>query len=136
PCVEAGSSQVCDLFRHLIANALQARRDGITPLVQATAHVVESTGGVTISDNGIGIGEHHFEKIFSPFRHLSTPGRTHDRTGMGLAICKRIVEHHGGKLHVTSQVGEGSTFTVELPIRRNLSLVPIPTTTVAETAAA
>ncbi len=136
PRVEAASSQVRDLFRHLIANALQARRDGITPLVQVKGHVVESTCRVTISDNGIGIGEHHFEKIFSPFRHLSTPGRTHDRTGMGLAICKRIVEHHGGKLHVTSQVGEGSTFTVELPIRRNLSLVPIPTTTVAETAAA
>ena len=123
PRAEVVPTQIRDLIRHLLANAVEARRDGTIPTVHIRGTMQGNRCRVEICDNGVGIDERHFEKIFSPFRHLKN-ARLQSRTGMGLAICKRIVEHHAGTLRVESTVGEGSTFTVELPRRQGGTIQP------------
>jgi len=70
---------------------------------------------ITIEDNGIGLKEEHYEKIFEPFQRLHGIG-SYPGTGMGLTICKKIVERHAGKISVTSQFGNGSRFAFTLPM--------------------
>jgi signal transduction histidine kinase len=72
---------------------------------------------LTVADNGIGFEESHADRIFSPFKRLH--GRDeYEGTGMGLAICRRIAERHGGDITADSAPGEGTTFTVLLPVAR------------------
>jgi len=101
--------QLIQLFQNLVGNALKYQRSG-TPRVHIFA---ENTDGnkwmFSVRDNGLGIDPQYFEKIFGMFQRL------HKReefagTGTGLAICKKIVERHGGSISVDSQLGEGSTF--------------------------
>ncbi len=74
---------------------------------------------ITISDNGIGFSEEYLEKIFVPFQRLH--GRSQYKgTGIGLSVCRRIVERHGGEITATSQVGEGASFTIKLPVETSL----------------
>lgn len=116
PQIEAVPSQMHELLRHLVANAVDARRPDVPLQVRIAADAADGYCRVAVSDNGVGIHPKHFERIFSPFQHLKS-SRPKRRTGMGLAICKRIAEHHGGTLRLESTVGEGSTFIVELPCR-------------------
>jgi len=78
---------------------------------------------LTVEDNGIGFEESHADRIFTPFKRLH--GRdAYEGTGMGLAICRRIVERHGGHITVSSTPEEGTTFTVLLPARWTDEAVP------------
>ncbi len=124
PTVRADATQMRQLFQNLLGNALKFHRPGIPPVVTIRAERTRITAPdglegldgwrLTIQDNGIGFDEKYRDRIFAPFQRLHTRGE-YDGTGIGLAICRRIVERHGGTIHVSSTPGEGSTFVVELP---------------------
>lgn len=114
PCIEADPHQMLQLFQNIMANALKFHREGIPPhiLVESRRH---GTNGweITIKDNGIGFDEKYAERIFKPFERLHGKS-AYEGTGIGLAICKRIVERHNGTIIVKSVLGEGSSFVITL----------------------
>lgn len=112
--VNANFAQLSQLFQNLVSNALKYRQSGLKPAVHISA--VEQDGFIRFSvrDNGVGIDPKYQEQVFGIFKRLH--GREYPGTGMGLAICKKIVERHGGRLWVESQPGEGSTFLFTLPL--------------------
>jgi light-regulated signal transduction histidine kinase (bacteriophytochrome) len=114
PTVLADETQLTQLFQNLVGNAVKYQRPGV-PRVHISA---AQDGGkkwiFSVQDNGLGIDPQYFERIFGVFQRL------HKReefagTGIGLAICKKIVERHGGNISVESQPGKGSTFRFALP---------------------
>ena len=113
PVVRGNMSQITQLFQNLLDNALKFRRREEVPLIHVTAARSGSQWRFAISDNGLGIDSAYHERIFEPFRRLH--GREYPGTGIGLALCKRIVEMHGGRLTVESELGRGSTFRFTLP---------------------
>jgi PAS domain S-box-containing protein len=114
PTIEADGMQMRQLFTNLIANALKFRRAQEAPVVQISALLRGQNVVISISDNGIGFDEIYLDRIFDVFQRLH--GRQeYEGTGMGLAICRKIVERHGGKITAQSKPGEGSTFIVTLP---------------------
>lgn len=114
PEVCASRVRLVQLFQNLIANAIKYRRPDIAPEISVTAEWLTGTWRFSVQDNGIGIDPQYHERIFGVFRRLH--GGDIEGTGIGLAICRRIVEHYGGHIHVESQ-GEnsGSTFVFTLP---------------------
>jgi PAS domain S-box-containing protein len=119
PALEGDPTQMRQLLQNLLGNALKFHREGVPPVVQVRATI----GGeppryrLTVSDNGIGIEERFLERIFAIFQRLHGRGE-YEGTGIGLAICRRIAERHGGTITARSAPGSGSTFTVELPVGR------------------
>lgn len=114
PVVVADRAQLVQLFQNFLSNALKFR--GSTPpkvKVEATRRGTEWE--FTIQDNGIGIDEKDFERVFELFQRLHS-AQEYSGSGIGLAIAKKIVERHGGKVWVESKLGEGSTFHFTLPI--------------------
>jgi light-regulated signal transduction histidine kinase (bacteriophytochrome) len=113
PVVLGDEVQLLQVFQNLIANAIKFR-GADPPQIQVTAERRGPEWVFAIKDNGIGIAPEHQERIFSIFQRLhhrsDYPG-----TGIGLAICKKIVERHGGRIWVESQPGKGSTFYFSLP---------------------
>tara|TARA_R100000027_G_scaffold52103_6_gene40888 strand:+ start:583 stop:2562 length:1980 start_codon:yes stop_codon:yes gene_type:complete len=110
PDVEADESQLRQLFQNLLGNAIKFSREGVPPRIRIHTEVKDGKLWISVSDNGIGIEQEYVDKIFKVFQRLNT--RTnYPGTGIGLAICKRIVERHGGEFVVRSTVGEGSTFS-------------------------
>jgi two-component system, LuxR family, sensor kinase FixL len=116
PTLDADSSQMRQLFQNLIANALKFHRPGFSPVVKITAKSENGFCIVTVDDNGIGFDEKYLDKIFTIFQRLH--GRQeYEGTGVGLAVCRRIAERHGGTINAHSKPGEGARFVVKLPIR-------------------
>jgi PAS domain S-box-containing protein len=115
PRVHIADFQLEQVFQNLIANAIRYRRD-VPPHISISAHRQGSMWRFSVEDNGIGIEPEYREQIFGIFKRLHSladfPG-----TGMGLAICKRIVERVGGRIWVESEPGNGSTFYFTIPIR-------------------
>ena len=117
PKIEADPTQMHQLLQNLINNALKFHQDGIPPKIQVTAHVLSRKCKIYVKDNGIGFDNQYLDRIFKPFQRLH--GRQeYEGSGMGLAICRRIVERHSGEITATSAPGEGSTFIVTLPIHQ------------------
>ncbi|MFV2067746.1 MAG: ATP-binding protein, partial [Pirellulales bacterium] len=117
PLVAADSTQLVELFQNLISNAIKYREDR-SPDVHVGAEARNGMWVFSVRDRGIGIEPQHLERIFDVFQRL----HTHDRypgSGVGLAICKRIMERMGGTLWVDSLVGRGSTFYFTLPARKD-----------------
>ncbi|HVW50190.1 MAG TPA: CHASE3 domain-containing protein [Trinickia sp.] len=114
PVVQAISSQLALLFQNLIGNAIKFRSQERTPVIRVRAEPLGREWRFLVADNGIGISEQYFERIFVIFQRLHTR-REYPGTGLGLALCKRIVEHHGGKIWVESTPGEGTTFYFTVP---------------------
>ena len=114
PEAQGDPAQVVQVFANLVSNALKFRAPGQPPRIRIEG--VRKGGEVefSVTDNGIGIEPEYFDEIFRVFRRLH-PAATFDGTGMGLAICKRIVDRHGGRIWVESQPGQGSTFRFTLP---------------------
>ena len=108
PTVMGDEGQLVQLFQNLIGNAIKFHREE-PPQVHVSAQRRNSMVTFTVKDNGIGISPQHSQSIFEIFRRLHTR-EEYPGTGMGLAICKKIVERHGGQISVKSQPGEGSTF--------------------------
>jgi PAS domain S-box-containing protein len=114
PTVMADEFQLVQLFQNLIGNAVKFCREDI-PLIHIGAVRNESEWLFSVSDNGIGIASEYADRIFIIFQRLHSR-REYSGTGIGLAMCKRIMERHGGRIWVESQEGEGATFYFTIPI--------------------
>lgn len=113
PPVWVDEKQIQQVLFNVIINAIQAMKSGGTLLIETDA-VTREDGQfvrVTITDTGKGIAPEELERIFVPFHTTKTQG-----TGLGLPISRQLMEHHGGSIKVKSQIGEGTTFTIELPV--------------------
>lgn len=111
----ADKLQITQLFQNLIDNAIKYRNPELTPVIAIKSVQDKNTYVFSISDNGVGIAEEHFESIFKIFNRLNIPG-SYEGSGIGLAVCKRIVIAHGGQIWVESVPEKGSTFHFSLPI--------------------
>jgi light-regulated signal transduction histidine kinase (bacteriophytochrome) len=112
PMVIGDDVQLTQVFQNLIANSIKYRRTA-RPEIHVSAEQVDGAWHFSVRDNGIGIEEKYWGRIFGIFKRLH--GRELPGTGMGLAICKKIVERHGGRIWVESKLGEGSNFQFTLP---------------------
>jgi light-regulated signal transduction histidine kinase (bacteriophytochrome) len=117
PVIEADETQLRQLFQNLFGNALKFR-DQNKPLIRVYGHVADhGFYEIFVKDNGIGFDPEFAERIFIPFERLH--GRNeYEGTGMGLAICRKIVERHGGTIRAESEPGKGSTFIIKLPLKQ------------------
>jgi signal transduction histidine kinase len=113
PTLQADRTQLAQLFQNLIGNAIKFRGEQ-RPRIHVAVRPENGQWRFSVRDNGIGIDAKYAERIFQAFRRLHAH-EDYPGTGMGLAICRRIVERHGGRLEVTSTPGEGSEFWFTLP---------------------
>lgn len=113
PVVQADGAQLAQLFQNLIGNALKFRADR-RPEIRLAVRPAVDGWLFSVADNGIGIEAQYFERVFRVFQRLHTRTR-YPGTGIGLAICKKIVERHGGRIWIESQPEQGSTFYFTLP---------------------
>ncbi|OAN54139.1 hypothetical protein A6A04_12935 [Paramagnetospirillum marisnigri] len=114
PMVKGDAQDLVRLFQNLIGNALKYSRPASPPVVTIAAGSGPMTHLVTVADNGIGIAPDYFDTIFGVFKRLHTPDK-YEGTGIGLAICKKVMDRHHGRIWVSSLPGEGSTFHLEFP---------------------
>ncbi len=113
PIVRADEAQMRQLLTNLVGNAIKFRR-GPAPVVRISAAATREHHHISIEDNGIGIDPRHSDKLFHMFQRLHTR-EEYPGTGIGLAISKKIVERHGGRIWFESEVGKGTTFHFTLP---------------------
>ncbi|MGW8256013.1 MAG: sensor histidine kinase, partial [Thermoguttaceae bacterium] len=126
PIIQADPLQMRQLFQNLIGNALKFHRPDEPPVVKVSGRFVQDRATrkssraadehcrIVVEDNGIGFDEKYSDRIFGIFQRLH-PRDVYDGTGIGLSICRRIVEQHGGTITVRSDTGKGSDFEVVLP---------------------
>ena len=121
PDVEADRLQMRQLLQNLIGNAIKFRRPGVAPHVAVTARAAaarepdgDAMWEIRVADNGIGLDPAHAGRIFKPFERLHSHA-SFEGSGLGLAVCARIVERHGGRIRAEGQPGVGTTFVVTLP---------------------
>jgi PAS domain S-box-containing protein len=115
PTVPIPAAQLAQVLQNLVSNALKYRSDR-RPRVQISAERKDKDWVFTVRDNGIGIPPQYHDRIFKVFRRLH--GREIPGTGIGLAICERVVTHHGGRIWVESEPGRGSAFRFTVPVRK------------------
>ncbi len=116
PVIDADPLQMRQLLQNLLANALKYRRKDEAPVVRlSSARASGRHWKITVADNGIGFNDQYAEKIFKMFERLH--GKTEYKgSGIGLAICRKIAERHGGTISAAGGVGKGATFTITLPV--------------------
>ncbi len=115
PVIEANAPQMRQVLQNLLGNALKFRRKDEAPVVRVAAEkTANGMWVITVADNGIGFKEAQGEKIFRMFERLHSRAE-YEGSGIGLAICRRIIERHRGTIAATSITGQGTTFTLTLP---------------------
>jgi signal transduction histidine kinase len=130
PVIDADPMQMRQLLQNLIGNALKFHEPGSTPLIKvysdiATQEKQRTTGhlssvlmcSIMVEDNGIGFDEKYLDRIFAPFQRLHGRGE-YEGAGIGLAVCRKIAERHGGSITARSAPGEGARFIVTLPVQQ------------------
>jgi two-component system, LuxR family, sensor kinase FixL len=128
PTIEADPLQIRQLLQNLVGNALKFHREGEPPRVRISARFVKGRDSlalnrspedercrIEVKDNGIGFEEKYLDRIFEVFQRLH-PRDVYEGTGVGLAICRKIVERHGGAITAQSEPGQGATFIIDLPV--------------------
>jgi PAS domain S-box-containing protein len=122
PTIDADPLQMRQLLQNLIANALKFRKADVPPHVRVSSSFINEGGAcqILIEDNGIGFDEKYLDRIFNVFQRLHGRGE-YEGTGIGLAVCRKIAQWHGGSITAHSRVGEGSTFIVTLPVQHPVS---------------
>jgi signal transduction histidine kinase len=115
PTINADALQMRQLLQNLISNALKFRRDGVAPEVTVDGAAVGGVARIVVRDNGIGFEPRYNERIFRVFERLHGRGQ-YPGTGIGLALCRKIAERHGGSVVADGVPGVGSSFTVTLPV--------------------
>lgn len=115
PIIMVDPTQLVQVFQNLIGNAIKFRRDD-QPKIHISAERKENEWIFSVKDNGIGIESKHFDRIFSIFQSLHNKS-TYPGSGIGLSICKKIIERHGGRIWVESKPGKGSIFYFSIPFR-------------------
>ena len=125
PKIEAEPTQLRQVFQNLISNAIKFRKDNCPPIIKIYSKTIQTTpdhSGVKeneyielrFEDNGIGFDEKHLDKIFNIFQRLE--GHKYEGTGIGLAICRKIISYHGGYITAKSEPGKGSIFMMKIPV--------------------
>lgn len=114
PLLQSSQQLLVQVFQNLINNALKFVKPGVKPLVKITHQELEAEHVVAVTDNGIGISPANQSKIFEIFQRLHHASE-YEGTGIGLAICQKIVKRLGGHITVSSELGQGATFAVYLP---------------------
>jgi len=115
PVVMGDETQLAQLFQNLIGNAIKYRKKDVRPVVQVSGWLDQGQCHFSVKDNGIGIAPEHAEKVFVLFQRLHGKSE-YEGTGIGLAICKKIVERHGGRIWIESMPGQGTDFRFTLPL--------------------
>jgi signal transduction histidine kinase len=118
--IQADPFQMRGLFQNLIANSLKYHKKHIPPLIKIEGQVSTSQSDfyeIRVQDNGIGFDEKYISRIFKPFQRLHRDNE-YKGTGMGLTLCKKIVDRHGGSIEAKSKVDEGTTFIISLPMKQ------------------
>ena len=113
PMVMAGSAEMIELLQNLVGNAIKYRRPDTAPAVHVSARREDECWIISVADNGMGIPEDRREYIFLPFKRLH--GSEIPGTGIGLAVCRKIVEKHGGRIWVEAAADGGSVFRFSMP---------------------
>lgn len=114
PTLVCDASQMAQVFQNLVGNAVKFRRPGTRPVVRVSASRSDTGWTIAVRDNGIGIAPKYFDRIFQMFQRLHGRGE-YPGTGIGLPLCRKIVERHGGTMHVASEPDRGTTFSFTLP---------------------
>ena len=117
PEIIAEGDQIALVFQNLIGNAIKYQRPQVTPVIHISAQKGEKDWLFSVADNGIGIDEKYADRLFKIFQRLHTRDE-YPGTGIGLAICKRIIERHGGTIWLKSRPGEGTTFYFTIPLAK------------------
>jgi light-regulated signal transduction histidine kinase (bacteriophytochrome) len=123
PTVEGDPSRLAQVFQHLIANAVQYRKEGVAPIIRVTARPQSGHWVFAVEDNGQGFQQEYAERVFGMFKRLH--GQNVPGSGIGLTICKAVVERHGGRVWAQSQEGRGTTIYFTIPVRRHDTAVAV-----------
>lgn len=123
PVIDADELQMRQLFQNLIGNALKFKKPGKAPVVKVyTMKGARGNYKIIVEDNGIGFDKKYEEKIFQVFQRLHSR-EEYEGSGMGLAICRRIVERHGGTIIAESNIDQGTRFIITIPIKHKETLL-------------
>ena len=117
PVVPGEGTQLTQVLQNLLANALKFVPESRTPEIHVSVKALESAWQICVRDNGIGIAPEHTQRIFQIFQRLHSTGE-YTGTGIGLAICRRIVDRHDGDIWAQSEDGTGASFYFTLPTER------------------
>jgi len=123
PAIEADPMQMRQFFQNILDNSLKYHREGIPPRIKVEARTPSENGDtgtctIVFEDNGTGFAPESTERAFTLFQRLDNGARV-EGSGVGLAVCRKIAERHGGTIDVRSVAGKGSTFTITLPLKHN-----------------
>lgn len=117
PIVSADPTHMRQLFQNLVGNAVKFHRADVPPVITVRSRAKKGGHEITVTDNGVGFDEKYLDRIFAVFQRLHERS-SYDGTGIGLAVCRKIVERYDGTITATSKKGSGSTFIVWLPARK------------------